>query len=111
VLGFLAAWVGAAPFSREPMDVCDAVLTEGSSYEIDSVAFPPGAVECTYTLRSGETGRTTYVPWLEWLVVVIGAIGLGLAASAVRRGVDRRLLRACVGLSLIVAAGAIWFGA
>ena len=101
VVGFAAIWAGLVP-NGDPLDFCPgAPQTEGSSLRAEPALWPPGTTRCD----SGDSSRI-YVPWREWLALVLFAAAVGVAASAPLR--PQRLGFAAL---LVLASFAAFFGA
>jgi hypothetical protein len=71
---------------------------------------PPGATECEASLPSGRTLRSTFVPWREWISVVLFALAMAAYVTAFGTvGVARRIVRTAAGTALAVAAFGTFF--
>ena len=92
LIGWARVAIGGIPFSGERLEECRVPLVEGVSYSSELALWPPGATRCEWA-GPGGSGTGWYVPWGEWLVVLLGAIGAGLLASALLPGLSLRLLR------------------
>lgn len=78
---------------------------EGASVDLDYPLWLPGAIDCEYeTAPDGATEHSTYYPWVEWIATALFAAGCGIGCSALMGGVQRRLLRVCVAVGLMLAA-------
>jgi hypothetical protein len=68
----------------EPEVVCPGTPNvEGSSLRISHQLWPPGSVECEYTAPGGAVARSTHFPWLEWGVIAMFALAVGVGAGVV----------------------------
>jgi hypothetical protein len=109
VAGLAWASIGAVPFGQEPEVLCPGYAnTEGTSYEMRTTWWPPGATRCSYTTPAGGVRESTYVPWQEWSTVAVCALGLALAAFAAMT-VRYRLRAAYAAVVLLIGGLAIWF--
>lgn len=100
VAGWAWAWLGWIPFERYYLDLCPPI-DERSSYDIDSVLWPPGATRCTVVDADGTMAERLTFPWREWLSVALFAAGVGAGLAALTRPGSRlALAAACLGLCL-----------
>lgn len=107
VLGVSFLWVGPESVSsgrcleQGSLSGPEAI---GSSYGVS--VWPPGT-SCESTFSNGTQTRSTYVPWVEWLVVAVLALAVGAMTSLGTR-TDARpspRLTATIGvLTLAIAA-------
>jgi len=82
-IGVAGTWVG--PDSSWDSRCPRAGQREGTSETVQASLWPPGS-KCVVTLPSGSQGTRSYVPWREWLAVLLAAaISWAAARSAVRR--------------------------
>jgi hypothetical protein len=109
VVGLAAATLGAAPYSYEPDDICDAALPEGSSYGIESNWWPPGTQTCHYTTAAGRQGESTHIPWTAWASVLLLALGVATCASFMLPGASQRPVRLLAGVAALLGGIAVWF--
>jgi len=56
-------------------------LPAGSTARSSPSLTPPGTRTCTYTAAGGTEARSSYVPWLDWIVLVLLA---ALVAGGIR---------------------------
>jgi hypothetical protein len=78
VAGFLVVWL-VKPIGNPCPDV--GRLPQGSSASSSPSLSPPGSRTCTYTAVGGIEATAGYVPWLDWVVLLLLA---ALVAGAVR---------------------------
>ncbi len=85
LLGFLAVWL-IKPIGEPCPDL--ERLPPGSTASSSPSFVPPGARTCTYTAAGGTEATSKYVPWLDWIVLLLLAALAGGAvaiASPARR--------------------------
>jgi len=84
--GVLAVWL-VKPIG----DPCAQLerLPQGSTAKSSPSFSPPLTRTCTYTVVGGVQARSRYVPWLDWIVVILLAGLAGAAASVLSPGARR----------------------
>jgi hypothetical protein len=104
VAGFLLVWTGWTEYGTVPAHECPAVDAPEYRYSFEMRWWPPGTRECVVVAPGGEAlAANTYRPWRDYVAVLLCA----LAVAVLRL----RPLRVLASLALVVAAGAVWFGA
>jgi hypothetical protein len=78
IAGLLVVWL-VKPIGDPCPDL--SRLPQGSSASSSPSFAPPLTRTCTYTVTGGTQAHARYVPWLDWIVLLLVA---GLAAAAVR---------------------------
>lgn len=78
VLGALVVWL-VAPIGNPCPDL--GRLPSGSTSASSPSFSPPLTRRCTYTTTDGTRARSRYVPWLDWIVLLLVA---GAAATVAR---------------------------
>ena len=76
--GALSVWL-IKPIGNPCPDL--SRLPQGSSAKSSPSFSPPGSRTCTYTAAGGIQATSKYMPWLDWIVLLLLA---GVAAGAVR---------------------------
>ena len=84
--GLLAVWL-VKPIG-DPCPDLDR-LPQGSSATSSPSFSPPLTRTCTYTAAGGVQATSRYVPWLDWIVLVLLAAVLGGVARMVSPGARR----------------------
>lgn len=111
VLGIAYFWVGPEPVweHRCPFAL-DATTPEGTGLHVGAALWPPGT-ECQYTFPNGTEARSAYVPWAEWLAVLLLAAAVGATASRLFRNAARpsRMLAVSLGV-LTMGLSAVFAG-
>ena len=103
LLGFAFIWAGLVPHG-DPLGFCPgAPQTEGSSIGVEPALWPPGTTRCEYETAAGRSSRA-YVPWDEWIALILVAAAVGIAASALALP-----LRSGLAALLVLAAFAVFF--
>jgi hypothetical protein len=80
VLGALVVWL-AAPIGNPCPDL--GRLPSGSTSSSSPSFSPPLTRRCTYTTPDGTKARARYVPWLDWIVLLLVAAAVGTVARFV----------------------------
>ena len=70
VVGFLFVWL-VKPLGNPCPDL--ASLPQGSTAGSSPSLAPPGSRTCTYTATAGIKATAKYVPWLDWIVLLLVA--------------------------------------
>jgi hypothetical protein len=70
LVGFLFVWL-VKPLGNACPDL--ASLPQGSTASSSSSLAPPGSRTCTYTATAGIKATAKYVPWLDWIVLLLVA--------------------------------------
>jgi hypothetical protein len=78
LVGFLAIWL-VKPIGNPCPDL--GSLPQGSTASSSPSFSPPGSRTCTYTAAAGIKATKKYMPWLDWIVLLLLAAA---AAGAVR---------------------------
>ena len=78
VVGFLVVWL-VKPIGNPCPDL--ERLPQGSTASSSPSFSPPGSRTCTYTAAGGTQATSKYVPWLDWIVLLLLA---AVVAGAVR---------------------------
>ena len=90
-LGFLVVWL-IKPIGNPCPDL--ERLPQGSTASSSPSFAPPGTRTCTYTAAGGTKATSKYVPWLDWIVLLLLAAGVGrrgaVAALSPARARGRR---------------------
>ncbi len=68
LVGFLFVWL-VKPLSNPCPDL--ASLPQGSTASSSPSLAPPGSRTCTYTATAGIKATAKYVPWLDWIVLLL----------------------------------------
>lgn len=109
LVGWAAVALGGPSLGENRAEACGVPFEEEPvSYSLDWALWPPGATSCEWSGPAGS-GTGLYVPWDEWLIVLLGAVGAGLLTSAVLPGRRLRLIRLALGVVLPLGALAAWF--
>ena len=70
VVGFLFVWL-VKPLGNPCPDLTS--LPQGSTASSSPSLAPPGSRTCTYTATAGIKATAKYVPWLDWIVLLLVA--------------------------------------
>ncbi len=70
LVGFLFVWL-VKPLGNPCPDL--ASLPQGSTASSSPSLAPPGSRTCTYTATAGIKATAKYVPWLDWIVLLLVA--------------------------------------
>ena len=70
VVGFLFVWL-VRPLGNPCPDL--ASLPQGSTASSSPSLAPPGSRTCTYAATAGIKATARYVPWLDWIVLLLVA--------------------------------------
>ena len=81
LVGVLAVWL-VKPIGNPCPDL--ARLPQGATAKSSPSFSPPLTRTCTYTAAAGVQVRTRYVPWLDWIVIVLLAAVAGGVARTLR---------------------------
>jgi len=81
--GVLAVWL-VKPIGDPCPDL--ARLPQGATATSSPSFSPPLTRTCTYTAAAGVQVRASYVPWLDWVVLVLLAAAAGGAARMLSPG-------------------------
>jgi hypothetical protein len=81
VVGFLVVWL-VKPIGNPCPDL--GSLPQGSSASSSPSFAPPGSRTCTYTAAAGVKATAKYMPWLDWIVLLL----LAAAAAGVVRALS-----------------------
>ena len=81
--GVLAVWL-VKPIGNPCPDL--ARLPQGATAKSSPSFSPPLTRTCTYTATAGVQVRSSYVPWLDWIVVVLLAAAVGGGARMLAPG-------------------------
>jgi hypothetical protein len=74
VVGFLFVWL-VKPLGNPCPDL--ASLPQGSTASSSPSFSPPGSRTCTYAATAGIKATAKYVPWLDWIVLLLVAAAVG----------------------------------
>ena len=81
--GVLAVWL-VKPIGNPCPDL--ARLPQGATAKSAPSFSPPLTRTCTYTATAGVQVRSSYVPWLDWIVIVLLAAAVGGGARMLAPG-------------------------
>lgn len=89
------------PFETSPIEVCGPSLGETTPYEVRTLAWPPGVLECRIQLGPGSAEVRRVLPWATWVAIALLGVAAGAGAAAFSAGRLRlELAAACLALGL-----------
>jgi len=80
VVGFFVVWL-VKPIGNPCPDL--GSLPQGSSASSSPSLSPPGSRTCTYTASAGIEATSKYMPWLDWIVLLLVAAAVAGVVRAI----------------------------
>jgi hypothetical protein len=113
LLAVLAIGLAMAPFdppafSQDPEVTCPGYrAVETTGYSTGVSLWPPGATDCEYTTPTGAVRHSTFMPWLDYAVLVLLAASGWMAFAALRRLVPPSAVRVYDGVAIMGCVAAV----
>ena len=113
LLAVLAIGLANAPFdpeafSQDPEVTCPGYrAVEGTGYSTGVSLWPPGATACEYTTPAGAVRHSTFMPWLDYALLVLLAASGWMAFAAPRRLVPPHAVRSYDVLAIVCCVAAV----